>query len=228
MDTVAAATPALTNSSKHHPGPPPPGPSPTPVPGTTSIASARDLGKTVFDGADYDLFAPSFDVDGAAARAVAAYDRNDDGAIEIGFLKGGSSETSRLTIRGVTSIADLARQADRQGNGDGSATAEEIASVIRAFDQGSGPSRSSDGRLEGNERRTFLEVFGEDRATRMPLPPSRPKPLPRPFPDDRFPGERIPLPAYPNDRLPAWEPSFEDEHARPAHEHARSIQLLRE
>ncbi len=137
--------------------------------------------KTAFDGDDYSPFTPSFDIDGGAARIVAEYDRDGDGAIDLGT--GGElaevlrRETSRRTDAGTSSIAKLAKYADEAGNRDGSATVEEIADVIRRFDQGS----EGDGRLSGQERETFLEVFGEEKTAfrhrhpmPMPMPPAPP------------------------------------------------------
>lgn len=117
--------------------------------------------KTSFDGDDYVPFSPSFDIDGGAARIVEKFDRDGDGAIDLGSGSGLSEvllrETSLRHPGGSSSIARLARYADEAGNRDGSATVEEIADVIRRFDQGS----EGDGRLSGQERETFLEVFGE-------------------------------------------------------------------
>jgi hypothetical protein len=115
-------------------------------------------GPTVFDGDDAAFFNPSFDIEGAAARALAAHDRNDDGALELDGL---SNETTRFTATGTASIRALAEHADQVGNRDGSVTVEEIANVIRRFDQGD----EGDGRLSGQERETFLAVFGEERRT---------------------------------------------------------------
>ncbi len=136
---------------------------------------------TVFDGDDYSPVNPSFDIEGAAARVVTEYDRNGDGAIDLG--SGGRisdallRETSRFQRTGTSSIEDLARFADEHGNDDGSATVAEIADVIRRFDQGN----EGDGRLSAQERETFLEVFGEDRSP-LRVPTLHPRPIfPRPF-----------------------------------------------
>lgn len=122
---------------------------------------------TVFDGDDHNPFDPSFDIDGAAARVVTAYDRDGDGAIDLGT--GGLDdvlrrrETSRFDGDDSSSIEKLAEFADENGNGDGSATVEEIANVIGQFDQGA----EGDARLSGQERETFLAVFGEERLPRF-------------------------------------------------------------
>ena len=131
--------------------------------------------RTTFDGADFDPQDPSFDVDGAAARIVAAYDRGNDGSIDIA-----GGEATRSARRGTQSIRELANYADQLGNGDGKATTKEIAAAIRRFDQGWG-----DGRLSGEERDAFLSTFDE-----RPLPGveagSKSKAKPDEKPDDGF------------------------------------------
>jgi hypothetical protein len=132
---------------------------------------------TVFDGDDYTPVNSSFDIDGAAARVVTEYDRNGDGAIDLrsgGLLGDVLSETSRTRDHDVASIRQLATYADAAGNKDGSATVEEIADVIRRFDQGN----EGDGRLSAQERETFLEVFGEQLS---PLHKSKVQPFPFPI-----------------------------------------------
>jgi hypothetical protein len=157
-------------------------PHPIPVPVIPDIADHfRPFhleSKTVFDGDDYNALDPSFDIDGAAARVVTAYDRDGDGALQLHDLAKllQSGETSRIG----RSIRELANAADVAGNGDGSATVEEIAAIIREFDQGD----EGDGRLSGQERETFLAVFGEERTPIFrhlhPHPfPIRPLDLPR-------------------------------------------------
>jgi hypothetical protein len=111
-------------------------------------------GKTVFDGADYGSGRQSFDIDGAAARVVAAYDSDGSGGIDT------NAETNRYSGGNEASIDRLAKYADAAGNHDGVATAKEIASAIRRFDTDT--SGASAGRLTGSERRTFLNVFGEE------------------------------------------------------------------
>ena len=174
-------------------------PDPDPIGLHPKLATiAPNAGKTVFDGDEYSFFDhdPSFDIEGAAARVLAAYDRNDDGAIDLGsgvhgFLLG--SETSRTAGSGRSSIEQLARYADEAGNGDGSATVEEIANVVRMFDQDS----TGDGRLSGSERETFLEVFDEE-FTRF-----------KQFRHvDPFPFPRMPQPYHSTDRLVGDQPEF--------------------
>ncbi len=156
---------------------------PDPMPVLPDISDAMKVpfrlgSPTVFDGDDYSPVNASFDIEGAAARALAAYDRNNDGAIDIGGSRGGRfnlGEETRFTGSGTASIEQLAKFADENGNGDGSATVEEIADVIRMFDQDT----RGDGRLSAAERRTFLEVFGEEtRPFRKPIDKPMPPMIP--------------------------------------------------
>ena len=123
----------------------------------SEFISWRTAQKTVFDGDDWSIMDTSVDIEGAAARVVAAYDRDNDGAIDLDAAKL-LGETTRFTSDGSASIRKLAEYADQLGNKDGRATTEEVAAAIRKFDQGI----EGDGRLSGQERETFLEVFGED------------------------------------------------------------------
>lgn len=118
--------------------------------------------RTAFDEAWFRVTGPSFDVDGAAARIVAAYDRDGNGVIDLTPSAIGS-ETTRFD-GGAVSIASLAHEADRLGNGDGTATVQEIADVIAGFDGCEGllgARIGADGRLDPVERLRFLERFGE-------------------------------------------------------------------
>jgi hypothetical protein len=162
---------------------------PLPIDRGLVIGRPKLAESTVFDEARFNPFRPSFDVDGGAARAVAAYDRNGDGVIDVSSSHRhlGSSETTRYDASGSHSIAELARMADLRGNRDGKATVAEIATVMRDFDSGGTSGLfglrddRADGRLDGSERRRFLEKYGE-RATNIvsPQPPSWPKPGPMP------------------------------------------------
>lgn len=127
------------------------------MPDPSEFISWRTAQKTVFDGDDWSIMDTSVDIEGAAARVVAAYDRDNDGAIDLDAAKL-LGETTRFTSDGSASIRKLAEYADQLGNKDGRATTEEVAAAIRKFDQGI----EGDGRLSGQERETFLEVFGED------------------------------------------------------------------
>jgi hypothetical protein len=184
MEQVGASATGVTANHLLRPIMPP-----VPEPGELppGIAEQRRLAsETVFDEDRFDAFGPSFDVDGAAARAVAAYDRDGDGSIRLGGLGiMDRSETSRYGEDGRASIRKLAMEADRRGNGDGRATAEEIAEVIDVFDAGE-PGMlggTGDGRLDADERARFLARYGEDTQgwTRpAPKPPSIIPSWPRP------------------------------------------------
>ncbi|MCW2921261.1 MAG: hypothetical protein JWL76_1135 [Thermoleophilia bacterium] len=145
---------------------------------------------TVFDGDDYSPVDPSFDIDGAAARVVTEYDADGDGAIDLGSGGLGDllrQETSRFTGSGTDSIARLAKFADENGNRDGAATVEEIADVIAKFDQGN----EGDARLSGQERETFLEVFGEEHRPAFRHLDPFPGPFDRLMPLHRHPKEFV-------------------------------------
>lgn len=208
MSDAAVQPAASTGAAHRHPMPmpmPPPMPPPEPSVPKPPIVDFRTLGKTVFDGGDYSPNDRSFDIDGAAARAVAAYDRDGDGAIDLSrptmHRPVVSSETTRHDEDGSHSIAKLAKEADRRGNGDGRATAEEIAAVIRSFDgsrrlDAKGAGARPDGRLEDGERSRFLQQYGEADLSR-PMPEPRPGPWPKP----------IPMPD-PHDRCDQWSTEF--------------------
>lgn len=149
-----------------------------PLPPGVPVTEARLERRTVFDDASYSVLDTSFDVDGAAARVVAAYDRDSDGALDMhsgGILDPG--ELMRFDDEGVgRSIARLAKEADRRGNGDGRVTVEEIANVIRSFDHAHGPLGFGrvDGELDGDERVNFLAAYGEQEAGRIEPGPLMP------------------------------------------------------
>lgn len=163
---------------------------------STTLLAPIDSGKllaaaatttTLFDEDTRYGTVPMMDIAGAANRAVTAYDVDGDGAVSVADdgwfgtgLFGNDGETVRDTDIGGkqvrVSIALLAADADRLGNGDGAASVDEIQSVLRSYD------RSGDGRLIGTERSAFLAKYAEADAPAPAAAPARSDPAPDPKP----------------------------------------------
>lgn len=109
-------------------------------------------GLTVFDGPGYDPDARSFEIDGAAARLVDAFDADRDGVLQA---VGGYAEISRDINGRSTTIHLLANRADELGNRDGSTSVQEVADLMTVFDS------DGSGSLAGHERDAFLDALGE-------------------------------------------------------------------
>lgn len=109
-------------------------------------------GYTVFDGPGYDPDDRSFEIDGAAARLVDAFDADRSGVLQA---VGAYAELGREVNGRDTTIYQLVTRADDLGNQDGSTSVREVADLMTIFD--------SDGNraLAGRERDAFLDALGE-------------------------------------------------------------------
>lgn len=118
-------------------------------------------------------------IDAASASAVKRFDHNGDGAVDIAESRSSSNPNISYFRKPLhqSSIERMVRGADLlTGNGDGRATKEEIAALMRTFDVGSdavspilankggfprAKEVAGDGKLTGSELRNFNQSFGE-------------------------------------------------------------------
>jgi len=113
-------------------------------------------------------------IDAIASKYLTQFDQNSDSKINVEFEAAvreqktstyydsdGFPHTSRYTV--TESMKPLAQRADAPpvGNGDGSASFEEMVKVIRTYDRGDGSKHAAgDGVLGGKERRDYNRDYG--------------------------------------------------------------------
>ena len=127
-------------------------------------------------------------IEEASASVIRRFDRNGDGVVDIAESRSTTNPNIAYFRKPLhdSSVERMVRGADLlTGNGDGVASKEEIAALMRKFDVGSGaastgimlggggtrfaPVVAGDGKLTGSELINFNMSFGETSRTRLPI-----------------------------------------------------------